>query len=87
MNSPESTENYHHRLRHSAAHIMADCVLELFPGTQIGIGPAIDEGFYYDFKVSTPFTPDDINKIERLMKRRVKKRLDFKKEIISKCSN
>ena len=84
MNSPESTENYHHRLRHSAAHIMADCVLELFPGTQIGIGPAIDEGFYYDFKVSTPFTPDDINKIERLMKRRVKKRLDFKKEIISK---
>ena len=84
MNSTESIANYRHRLRHSAAHMMADCVLELFPGTQIGIGPAIDEGFYYDFKVSTPFTPDDLQKIERLMKRRVKKRLDFKKEIISK---
>lgn len=54
-------------LRHDAAHIMAEAVQELFPGTQVTIGPAIENGFYYDFHRETPFTPDDLVKIEARM--------------------
>ncbi|MEO7119306.1 MAG: threonine--tRNA ligase, partial [Candidatus Limnocylindrales bacterium] len=55
-------------MRHSAAHIMAESVLDLFPGTKLGIGPAIDGGFYYDFEVQRPFTPDDLAAIEERMR-------------------
>ena len=55
-------------LRHDAAHIMAEAVQELFPGTQVTIGPAIENGFYYDFHRETPFTPDDLLKIEDRMR-------------------
>ena len=51
-------------LRHSAAHVLATAVRELFPGAGIGFGPAIDEGFYYDFDVPRPFTPEDLEAIE-----------------------
>jgi len=54
-------------LRHSASHLMAHAVLELFPGTQVGIGPAIENGFYYDFLRETPFTPLDLETIEKKM--------------------
>jgi len=54
-------------LRHSAAHIMAEAVKDLFPLVQFGIGPAIEDGFYYDFAVETPFTPDDLVAIEERM--------------------
>ncbi len=54
-------------MRHSAAHVMAEAVLELFPGTQLGIGPAIKDGFYYDFKLDRPLTPDDLAAIEERM--------------------
>ena len=47
-------------MRHSAAHVMAEAVLDLFPGTQLGIGPAITDGFYYDFKLPRPLIPDDL---------------------------
>ena len=47
-------------MRHSAAHVMAEAVLDLFPGTKLGIGPAIDDGFYYDFELPRPLTPDDL---------------------------
>ena len=47
-------------LRHSAAHIMAEAVKDLFPMVQFGIGPAIEDGFYYDFAVEKPFTPEDL---------------------------
>jgi threonyl-tRNA synthetase len=50
--------------RHSTAHLLAAAVLELYPGTQLGIGPPIDNGFYYDFLPATPFTTDDLEKIE-----------------------
>src|SRR5271157_2410721 len=53
--------------RHSAAHLLAAAVLELFPETRLGIGPAIDNGFYYDFDRATPFTPEDLEKIEKKM--------------------
>ncbi|MEI8296075.1 MAG: threonine--tRNA ligase [Alphaproteobacteria bacterium] len=55
-------------LRHDAAHIMAEAVQELFPGTQVTIGPAIENGFYYDFYREAPFTPDDLLKIEARMR-------------------
>ena len=54
-------------LRHDAAHILAMAVQELYPGTQVTIGPVIDNGFYYDFSRKDPFTEEDLNKIEKKM--------------------
>ena len=54
-------------IRHDAAHIMAMAVQELYPGTQVTIGPVIENGFYYDFARKEPFTSDDLNKIETRM--------------------
>ena len=54
-------------LRHDAAHVMAEAVKELYPDTQVTIGPAIEDGFYYDFSRKDPFTPDDLEKIEKRM--------------------
>src|SRR5438046_2156541 len=51
-------------MRHSSAHVMAEAVLDLFPDTKLGIGPAIADGFYYDFEVAKPLTPDDLVAIE-----------------------
>ncbi len=62
--SPEALALY----RHSTAHLMAAAVTNLFPGTQCGIGPATDEGFFYDFVVDRPFVPEDLDAIERKMK-------------------
>ena len=61
--NPEALEVY----RHSTAHLLAAAVLELFPETQLGIGPPIENGFYYDFDRATPFTPDDLEQIEKKM--------------------
>jgi threonyl-tRNA synthetase len=55
-------------MRHSAAHVMAEAVLDLFPGTKLGIGPAIDGGFYYDFDLERPLTNDDLPAIEERMR-------------------
>ena len=55
-------------LRHDAAHVMAEAVTELYPGTQVTIGPAIADGFYYDFSREEPFTPDDLERIEQRMR-------------------
>ena len=55
-------------MRHSAAHIMAEAVRDLFPGVKVAIGPAIENGFYYDFEVAEPFTPEDLEKIEGRMR-------------------
>ncbi|MET3527067.1 threonine--tRNA ligase [Phenylobacterium koreense] len=62
--SPEALET----IRHDASHVMAEAVQELFPGTQVTIGPAIEDGFYYDFARETPFSLDDLAKIEERMK-------------------
>ena len=56
-------------IRHDAAHIMAMAVQELFPGTQVTIGPVIENGFYYDFVRKEPFTSDDLKKIEKKCQR------------------
>jgi threonyl-tRNA synthetase len=63
--SPEALE----LIRHDAAHVLAEAVQTLYPGTQVTIGPAIDDGFYYDFARDQPFTPDDLVKIEAEMHR------------------
>jgi threonyl-tRNA synthetase len=55
-------------MRHSTAHVMAEAVLALFPGTKLGIGPAIADGFYYDFDVPQPLTPADLEEIEARMR-------------------
>jgi len=67
-------------LRHSAAHVMATAVRELFPEAKIGFGPSIEDGFYYDFDVPTPFTPEDIEKIETKMAEIVKADYAFVRE-------
>src|SRR3974390_2232757 len=61
--SPQALEVY----RHSTAHLLAAAVLELFPETKLGIGPPIENGFYYDFDRSEPFAPEDLEKIEKRM--------------------
>ena len=71
-------------LRHSAAHVMADAVLQLFPKAKIGIGPPTDDGFYYDFEVSRPFTPEDLERIEAIMRERIAGDFPFQKEIINR---
>ena len=73
-----------HVYRHSAAHLMAHAVNELFPDAQYGIGPAIENGFYYDFLTSHPFTPDDLQKISKKMKQMVKQNLKILKKIWTK---
>src|SRR5918995_131142 len=55
-------------MRHSAAHVLAEAVLDLYPGTQLGIGPVIDDGFYYDFLLPRPLTPEDLPAIEARMR-------------------
>ncbi len=65
--SPDADRYY--RLRHSAAHVMAQAVLELFPEGKLGIGPPIEDGFYYDFALPRPLVPDDLREIERRMRR------------------
>ena len=62
-----NTEDGLEVLRHDAAHVLAEAVKELYPETQITIGPAIEHGFYYDFARETPFTPDDFEIIEKRM--------------------
>ena len=67
-------------IRHDAAHIMAEAVQALWPGTQVTIGPAIANGFYYDFARATPFAPDDLEKIEAKMREIVAANRPFSRE-------
>ncbi len=69
---------------HSANHVMAAAVKELFPDTKLGIGPAIENGFYYDFDCSQPFTPDELQKIEKKMEEIIKKNLPLKRVEITR---
>ncbi|MEP6917621.1 MAG: threonine--tRNA ligase [Acidobacteriota bacterium] len=75
--SPEALGLY----RHSTAHLMAAAVTQLFPGTQCGVGPATDEGYYYDFVVERPFVPEDLEAIERKMKELAAQDLPFERQM------
>ena len=70
-------------LRHSTAHVMAQAVQELFPEAKLGIGPPVENGFYYDFDVETPFVPEDIEKIESRMKKIVKEGQKFSRRPVT----
>ena len=74
-----------HVLRHSASHLLAYAVLELFPDARLAIGPPIEEGFYYDFDVDKPFTPDDLQQIEAKMGELLATRRVFKREVWGKA--
>lgn len=78
VNTPKGVEI----LRHSTAHIMAQAVKEIFPDVKVTIGPAIQEGFYYDFDSPRPFTPEDLEKIENRMKEIIKSKLPFRKVVL-----
>jgi len=78
--SPEALE----LIRHDAAHVMAEAVQALWPGTQVTIGPVIENGFYYDFYLAEPFTPDDFPKIEAKMREIIGKNAPFRREIWSR---
>jgi threonyl-tRNA synthetase len=75
--SPEALPLY----RHSTAHLLAAAVTKLFPGTQCGIGPATDEGFFYDFVVERPFVPEDLEKIEDKMKALAAEDLPYERQM------
>src|SRR5256885_2066 len=75
---PEALEVY----RHSSAHLLAAAVLELFPETKLGHGPATDSGFFYDFYRPTPFTPDDLQKIEAKMQELVQQNIPYAREFL-----
>jgi threonyl-tRNA synthetase len=68
-------------IRHDAAHVMAEAVQELYPGTQVTIGPVIENGFFYDFAKDTPFTPEDLPKIEKNMREIIARNDKFTKQI------
>ncbi|MFZ2448490.1 MAG: threonine--tRNA ligase [Syntrophobacteraceae bacterium] len=71
-------------LRHSAAHVMAEAVKSLFPEARFGIGPSIENGFYYDFDVDRPFTDEDLEKIQARMREIASKKLPFKRTEVSR---
>lgn len=71
-------------LRHSASHVLAAAVKEIFPKVKLGIGPATDDGFYYDFDVEDTFEPEDLKKIEKRMKRIIKSNLPFERLELTK---
>ena len=76
-NDPLST------MRHSAAHVLAAAVLKLYPKTKLGIGPAIENGFYYDFEFEKPLSKEDLPKIEKEMAKIVKNDVTFIKKTAS----
>jgi threonyl-tRNA synthetase len=78
---PEAIQVY----RHSAAHLLAAAVVELYPETKLGIGPATDNGFYYDFQRDTPFTPEDLEKIEAKMRELQEKDLPYERRMTPKA--
>ena len=65
------------RKRHSLAHLMAACIQDLFPEARFGVGPVIDDGFYYDVAVNRPLTPDDLTEIQKRMRSKVEQGLSF----------
>ena len=75
--SPEDQNDYRDRMRHSAAHVLAEAVTNLFPEAQLTIGPPIADGFFYDFAVPEPFTPEDIKRIELKMRDSIKANTKF----------
>ena len=79
---PMDTDEGRHILRHSAAHVMAQAVTQLFPDAKFAIGPPVQDGFYYDFDVEKPFTPDDVERIEGKMREIVAANQRFHRRVV-----
>jgi threonyl-tRNA synthetase len=79
----EATDAGRHVMRHSAAHVLAQAVLDLYPGAKFAIGPPIEDGFYYDFDVADPFTPEDLESIEARMLEIIAADQPFEREVIA----
>ncbi len=79
----DTTEDGRHVLRHSAAHVMAQAVLDLYPGAKFAIGPPITDGFYYDFDIGRPFDPDDLEAIEVRMAEIIAENQPFEREVLT----
>lgn len=77
-----STEDGRSVIRHSAAHVLAQAVQKEFPDAKLGIGPPIKDGFYYDFAVDRPFTPEDLAKLEKRMKQIIKGSQRFSRRVV-----
>src|SRR5215218_917634 len=71
-------------IRHDAAHVLAEAVQELYPGTQVTIGPVIENGFYYDFYRNQPFTPEDFPAIEKKMREIIQRDKPFTKRVMDR---
>src|SRR4051812_47764750 len=80
---PAATDEGRAVLRHSTAHVLAQAVQELFPEAKLGIGPPIENGFYYDFDVPEPFRAEDLSRIEQRMQQIVKERQGFVRRVVS----
>ena len=80
----EKPENYVEKMRHSLSHVMAEAVVELFPDTKLGIGPAIENGFYYDFDTPHHFVPEDLPAIEKKMRHIVAQAQKFERSEMPK---
>ncbi len=72
------------KVRHSTAHVMAEAVLELYPGTKFAIGPAIENGFYYDFDLPEPLKSDDLGEIEKRMRKIIEGKHAFRRRVVSR---
>ena len=70
-------------MRHSATHVMAQAVQEIYPNAKLGVGPVIKDGFYYDFEVDKPFTPEDLKEIEKRMQRIIKSSQSFRRRVVT----
>jgi len=78
-----ATDDALHALRHSTAHVMAGAVLELFPNAKFGFGPPVADGFYYDFDLPQPLTPEDLARIEERMREMMKRNVPFERSEMS----
>lgn len=84
IKSDEKINDLRDRIRHSAAHLLAESVLKIYPETKLTIGPPIDDGFYYDFDIELPFTPEDLKKIEKQMLKSIRMNTEFIEREVSR---
>jgi len=82
-NKEKYEESALYRIRHSTAHIMAQAVMEKFPEAKVAIGPAIEDGFYYDFDLPRPLTPEDLESIEKRMRGIIQSKVKFERKVVS----
>ncbi len=85
VDAQEKTDQDLHMLRHSAAHLLAHAVTDLYPGVQVGIGPAVENGFYYDFLRDQPFTPEDLEDIEKRMRELAQDDIPIERVMLAKA--